>query len=151
MPVRNEWSWPQFTTSHNSSVVTGKISIDWWNKMIAKRLFCSISLYVAWERIYYVILISDHFLMCFLLILSQPQRNRDARVLPLLFSSPYMMDHAANMEMEGSSDSSSIGVAISGRGHHLPDDEDIFYIPERRPSLDLGSNLMDWISQGWYF
>lgn len=49
----------------------------------------------------------------------------------------------------GSSDSSSIGDAVSGRGHHLPDDDDdddLFYIPERRPSLDLGSNLMD-ISQ----
>lgn len=59
------------------------------------------------------------------------------------------MDNALVVEMVGSSGSSSIGDAVSGRGPHLPggegydDDDDLFYIPERRPSLDLGSNLMD--------
>lgn len=64
-----------------------------------------------------------------------------------------MMDYAFDEEMVGSAGSSSIGDAVSGRGPHLPsgdgegddddDDDDLFYIPERRPSLDLGSNLMD--------
>lgn len=123
--------------------------------MIAKCLFCNIILYLAWERIYYVILITDHFYMCFFCWyspLASLGEHSDACVLPLLFSSSYMMDNAANVEMNvGSSDSSSIGDAVSGRGHHLPDDDDdddLFYIPERRPSLDLGSNLMD-ISQWW--
>lgn len=61
-----------------------------------------------------------------------------------------MMDN--DLEMVGSTGSSSIGDAVSGRGPYLPggdgdddddDDDDLFYIPERRPSLDLGSNLMD--------
>lgn len=62
-----------------------------------------------------------------------------------------MMDNALVGEMVGSSGTSSIGDAVSGRGPHLPggdgdgddDDDDLFYIPERRPSLDLGSNVMD--------
>lgn len=53
-----------------------------------------------------------------------------------------MMDNAEVVEMAPSSGSSSIGEAVSGRGHHVPDDgdddEDLYYIPERRPSLDLG-------------
>lgn len=56
------------------------------------------------------------------------------------------MDNPVNVEMEGSSDSSSIGEAVSGRGQHLPEEDDLFYIPERRPSLDLGVAPMD-ISQ----
>lgn len=58
-----------------------------------------------------------------------------------------MMDIAEIVEMARSSGSSSLGEAVSGRGHHLPDDgddeEDLYYIPERRPSLDLGGSLMD--------
>ncbi|XP_041657929.1 protein NLRC3 [Cheilinus undulatus] len=56
-----------------------------------------------------------------------------------------MMDDA---EMEVvNSDSSSIGEAVSGRGANVDDDynedEDLYYIPERRPSLDLGTSPMD--------
>lgn len=58
------------------------------------------------------------------------------------------MDNALDEAMVESTGSSSIGDAVSGRGPHLPggddyDEDDLFYIPERRPSLDLGSNLMD--------
>lgn len=76
--------------------------------------------------------------------------NSDAGVLPRLFSGPRMMENAGGVEMVGSSDSSSIGDAVSGRGHHLPDDDDddnLFYIPERRPSLVLGTDQMEWTSQ----
>lgn len=58
-----------------------------------------------------------------------------------------MMENAEIVEMVVASGSSSIGDAVSGRGRHQPDDDDddddLFYIPERRPSLDLSSNLMD--------
>lgn len=48
-----------------------------------------------------------------------------------------------------SSDDSSIGEAVSGRGGgDYVEEEDLYYIPERRPSLDLGTSPMD-ISQ-WY-
>lgn len=51
--------------------------------------------------------------------------------------------------MELASGSSSIGEAVSGRGDGVMDgDEDLFYIPERRPSLDLGTNAMD--TSQWY-
>lgn len=51
--------------------------------------------------------------------------------------------------MELGSGSSSIGEAVSGRGDGVMDgDEDLFYIPERRPSLDLGPNPMD--TSQWY-
>ncbi|KAK2828498.1 hypothetical protein Q5P01_019532 [Channa striata] len=42
--------------------------------------------------------------------------------------------------------SSSIGEAVSNRGpavNDADDDDDLYYIPERRPSLDLGTSPMD--------
>lgn len=52
--------------------------------------------------------------------------------------------------MAMSSGSSSIGEAVSGRGQNVPDEDDgLYYIPERRPSLDLGPSPMDtsqWLS-----
>lgn len=59
-----------------------------------------------------------------------------------------MMDNDLDEEIVGSAGSSSIGEAVSGRGRHLPggdgdDDDDLFYIPERRPSLDLDSDPID--------
>ncbi|XP_076606631.1 NLR family CARD domain-containing protein 3 [Chaetodon auriga] len=61
-----------------------------------------------------------------------------------------MMDEAEIEGMDTLSGSSSIGDAVSGRGQNVPDeddeDDDLYYIPERRPSLDLGPNPMD-ISQ----
>lgn len=63
-----------------------------------------------------------------------------------------MMDQAEMEAMVTSSGSSSIGDAVSGRGQNVPDededDDGLYYIPERRPSLDLGPNPMD-ISQ-WH-
>ncbi|XP_074528958.1 NLR family CARD domain-containing protein 3 [Halichoeres trimaculatus] len=46
------------------------------------------------------------------------------------------------------SGSSSIGEAVSGRGENVnydggDEDDDLYYIPERRPSLDLGPSPMD--------
>lgn len=44
------------------------------------------------------------------------------------------------------SGSSSVGEAVSGRGGQSgpnDDDDDLFFIPERRPSLDLGPYPMD--------
>ncbi|XP_068187584.1 protein NLRC3 [Antennarius striatus] len=59
-----------------------------------------------------------------------------------------MMD---DTEMEASVtllSSSSIGAEALERGQRLPDDDDsLYYIPERRPSLDLGQ--MD--TSQWYF
>lgn len=48
-----------------------------------------------------------------------------------------------------SSDNSSIGEAVSGRGvgDHV-EEEDLYYIPERRPSLDLGTTPVD--TSQWY-
>lgn len=67
-----------------------------------------------------------------------------------------MMD---DIEMEGIAtpvSSSSIGEAVSGRGQSVThegdgddDDEDLYYIPERRPSLDLGPTPMD--TCHWHF
>lgn len=52
--------------------------------------------------------------------------------------------------METVSGSSSPGDAVSGRGPDIAsvEDDGLYYIPERRPSLDLGPSPMD-ISQ-WY-
>lgn len=42
------------------------------------------------------------------------------------------------------SGSSSIGEAVSGRGENVSnEDDEMYYIPERRPSLDLGPSSMD--------
>lgn len=55
------------------------------------------------------------------------------------------IDEAMAMQSEGS----SIGEAASGRGESEleeeldDDDEDLYYIPPRRPSLDLGPSPMD--------
>lgn len=65
-----------------------------------------------------------------------------------------MMD---DIEMEGMvtpSGSSSIGDAVSGREPQSgqsdtnEDEDDLYYIPERRPSLDLGPSPMD--TSHWY-
>lgn len=45
--------------------------------------------------------------------------------------------------MDQASGSSSIGEAVSGRGGGVVGEDDVYYIPERRPSLDLGQNSMD--------
>lgn len=52
--------------------------------------------------------------------------------------------------MDGSASSSSLGDAASGRAQQVEfdEDEDLYYIPERRPSLDLGHSPMDTIT--WY-
>lgn len=61
-----------------------------------------------------------------------------------------MMDNT-EMEAASPSGSSSIGEAVSGRGQNVAaDEEDLFYIPERRPSLDLGPNPME-IGEGYCF
>lgn len=47
------------------------------------------------------------------------------------------------------SDNSSIGDAVSSReGVESIEDEGLYYIPERRPSLDLGPSPMD--TSQWY-
>ncbi|XP_072231342.1 NLR family CARD domain-containing protein 3 [Leuresthes tenuis] len=52
--------------------------------------------------------------------------------------------------MATQSDDSSIGEAVSGRGEHVPnEEEDIYYIPERRSSLELGPSPMD--TSTWHF
>lgn len=67
-----------------------------------------------------------------------------------------MMDDT-EMEAGSLSGSSSIGEAVSGRGQNVANDdddddggEDLYYIPERRPSLDLGPNPMD-VGEGYRF
>ncbi|TDH04824.1 hypothetical protein EPR50_G00136550 [Perca flavescens] len=66
-----------------------------------------------------------------------------------------MMD---DVEMEGMatpSGNSSIGDAVSGRGPQSgqsdtnEDEDDLYYIPDRRPSLDLGPTPMD--TSHWHF
>ncbi|XP_019940956.2 NLR family CARD domain-containing protein 3 [Paralichthys olivaceus] len=52
------------------------------------------------------------------------------------------------------SDSSSLGDAVSGRGQQIVsnEEEDLYYIPERRPSLDLGqwsTSAMD--TSRWHY
>lgn len=50
--------------------------------------------------------------------------------------------------------STSAGEAVSGRGQTAyaeegdDDDDELYYIPERRPSLDLGPSQMD--TSHWY-
>ncbi|XP_061595826.1 LOW QUALITY PROTEIN: NACHT, LRR and PYD domains-containing protein 3 [Cololabis saira] len=54
------------------------------------------------------------------------------------------------MEDQEMSDDSSIGEAVSGRGEPVSEeDENLFYIPERRASLDLGQSTMD--TSNWTF
>ncbi|KAG8008347.1 NLR family CARD domain-containing protein 3 [Nibea albiflora] len=54
------------------------------------------------------------------------------------------------MEAMSLSGDSSIGEAVSGRGHSGSyEEEEMFYIPERRASLDLGPAPMD--TSHWYF
>lgn len=61
-----------------------------------------------------------------------------------------MMDDSEMEAMVTPSGSSSVGEAVSGRGgQSVPnDDDDLFYIPERRPSLDLGPYPVD--TSQWY-
>lgn len=55
-----------------------------------------------------------------------------------------MMDDTEMEAMAMPSGSSSIGDAVSGRGQNASnEDEELYYIPERRPSLDLGPSPMD--------
>ncbi|XP_028276525.1 NACHT, LRR and PYD domains-containing protein 3-like [Parambassis ranga] len=52
--------------------------------------------------------------------------------------------------MASPSGSFSFGRAVSERGENeVDEDEDIFYIPERRPSLDLGPTPMD--TSNWHY
>lgn len=51
--------------------------------------------------------------------------------------------------MGDASGSSSIGEAVSGRGAGVVGEDDVYYIPERRPSLDLGTNSLD--LNYWYW
>nr|XP_046266201.1 protein NLRC3 [Scatophagus argus]XP_046266202.1 protein NLRC3 [Scatophagus argus]XP_046266203.1 protein NLRC3 [Scatophagus argus] len=61
-----------------------------------------------------------------------------------------MMDDIETEAIAMASGSSSVGEAVSGRGQSASnEDDDIYYIPERRPSLDLGPSPMD-ISH-WHF
>ncbi|XP_058482796.1 protein NLRC3 [Solea solea] len=61
-----------------------------------------------------------------------------------------MMDLSEMETMNMESDSSSIGDAVSGRGQQSASrDDDELYIPERRPSLDLGQSPMD--TNHWFF
>lgn len=61
-----------------------------------------------------------------------------------------MMDDSELGAMATPSGSSSIGEAVSGRGQSVTnEDEDIYYIPERRPSLDLGPSPMD--TSQWHY
>lgn len=55
------------------------------------------------------------------------------------------MDDTEMEAMETSLGGSSIGDAVSGRGQESMSNEDdgLYYIPERRPSLDLGPSPMD--------
>ncbi|XP_029303868.1 NACHT, LRR and PYD domains-containing protein 6-like [Cottoperca gobio] len=55
------------------------------------------------------------------------------------------MDGIEVEAMAMQSDSYSIGDAVSGRGQNASNEEDLFYIPERRTSLDLGPTPMDTI------
>lgn len=53
------------------------------------------------------------------------------------------------MEAMSLSGDSSLGEAVSGRGQSGSyEEEEMFYIPERRPSLDLGPAPMD--TSHWY-
>lgn len=51
--------------------------------------------------------------------------------------------------MDEASGDSSIGEAVSGRGDGVVGEDDVYYIPERRPSLDLGTNSMAF--NHWYW
>lgn len=52
--------------------------------------------------------------------------------------------------MDEASAGSSIGDAVSGRGADVVGEDDVYYIPERRPSLDLGTNSLDLNYWYWY-
>ncbi|XP_070773509.1 NACHT, LRR and PYD domains-containing protein 3 [Enoplosus armatus] len=55
-----------------------------------------------------------------------------------------MMDGTEMEAMDILSGGSSLGDAVSGRGQSESiEDDGLYYIPERRPSLDLGPNPMD--------
>ncbi len=60
-----------------------------------------------------------------------------------------MMDDTEMEPVETMSGSSSLGDAVSGRGQNASiEDDELYYIPERRPSLDLGPSPMD--TSQWY-
>lgn len=54
-----------------------------------------------------------------------------------------MMDDSEVEIMATLSRSSSLGDAVSGREQNSINEDDELYIPERRPSLDLGQSPMD--------
>ncbi|XP_040036323.2 NACHT, LRR and PYD domains-containing protein 3 [Gasterosteus aculeatus] len=64
-----------------------------------------------------------------------------------------MMADSEFMESPAVSRSSSLGSAVSGRGQSGLDEEEeddmLYYIPERRPSLDLGPSPMD--TSQWHY
>lgn len=57
------------------------------------------------------------------------------------------MDDSELIEMATPSGSTSLGDTASGAGQNdngeNEEDDDLYYIPERRPSLDLGPSPMD--------
>lgn len=60
-----------------------------------------------------------------------------------------MMDDTEMEAVETLSGTSSLGDAVSGRGQTPSNEDDgLYYIPERRPSLDLGPSPMD--TSHWY-
>ncbi|XP_074467755.1 NACHT, LRR and PYD domains-containing protein 6 [Sebastes fasciatus] len=61
-----------------------------------------------------------------------------------------MMDDSELVAMATPTGSSSAGDAVSGRGQSASnEDDELFYIPERRPSLDLGPSPMD--TSHWHY
>lgn len=63
-----------------------------------------------------------------------------------------MMDDSELEAIATPSGSSSIGDAVSGRAQSVPDegeDDELYDIPERRPSLDLGPSPMD--TSHWHY
>lgn len=61
-----------------------------------------------------------------------------------------MMDDSELEPIPTPSGSSSIGDAVSGRAQSVAnEDDELYYIPERRPSLDLGPSPMD--TSHWHY
>ncbi|XP_073336168.1 NLR family CARD domain-containing protein 3 [Pagrus major] len=63
-----------------------------------------------------------------------------------------MMDDSDLVDMVTPAGSSSLGDAVSGREQSVSgeeEDDDLYYIPERRPSLDLGPSPMD--TSQWHY
>ncbi|KAF7656032.1 hypothetical protein LDENG_00047140 [Lucifuga dentata] len=63
------------------------------------------------------------------------------------------MDDSEIAAVSTSLGSSSLGDAASARGHNvsMEDDDELYYIPERRPSLDLGQELSTMETSLWLY